>query len=127
MTTEIREVVTKLIETFQPYADSYETHGLIAEATRALHKEPCSSAPTPKVLVGQGVLTMVLNALRRDAEAGREVRGEMANELIKTIEYPDLKAALEGERARILSIFAQELECSEYERIDAIIRALVDE
>ncbi len=37
-----------------------------------------------------------------------------------------LKAALAAERNRILSIFASELECTEYERIDAIIRALGD-
>ncbi len=38
-----------------------------------------------KVTVDAGALQMVINALRKDAEEGKVVRGEMADELLKTI------------------------------------------
>ena len=38
---------------------------------------------TDMVLIDKGAVTMALNALRRDAAAGKEVRGEMADEIEK--------------------------------------------
>jgi hypothetical protein len=38
-----------------------------------------------KILIDQGALQMVVNALRRDAADGRAVRGEMANELLQSV------------------------------------------
>lgn len=37
------------------------------------------------ILVNAGALQMVINALRRDAEEGKVVRGEMADELLATV------------------------------------------
>lgn len=37
-----------------------------------------------RVLVDQATLQLALNALRRDAEAGRPIRGEIADELLRT-------------------------------------------
>ena len=38
-----------------------------------------------KVTVDAGALQMVINALRKDAEEGKVVRGEMVDELLKTV------------------------------------------
>lgn len=51
------------------------------------HLDPLYARPVPAIpegwrLVNAGALAMVVNALRRDAEEGRPVRGEMADELI---------------------------------------------
>jgi hypothetical protein len=52
--------------------------------------EPDSSTEIPTklrnmVMVDSGALSMVLNALRRDAEEGKTVRGEMADALESTM------------------------------------------
>ena len=43
------------------------------------------SIPSGMCLVNAGALQMVINALRRDAEEGKAVRGEMADELLATV------------------------------------------
>lgn len=47
-------------------------------------KEPVHPAGT-RVSVDAGALQMVINALRRDATEGKLVRGEMADELERTV------------------------------------------
>ena len=50
--------------------------------------------PPGCVAVNAGALQMVVNALRRDADDGKTVRGEMADELIAATQWP--QAAQEG-------------------------------
>jgi hypothetical protein len=47
-----------------------------------IEARPVPAIPDGWRLVKSGALAMVVNALRRDAEDGRPVRGEMADELL---------------------------------------------
>ena len=59
------------------FAGDRECDPHIVEAPAA--PQPAQGVPDGMVLVDRGVLNMVINALRRDAEEGRQVRGEMAD------------------------------------------------
>lgn len=56
--------------------------GMFVGCTTPLYARPVTAIPDGWKLVNAGALAMVVNALRRDAEEGRPVRGEMADELI---------------------------------------------
>lgn len=59
------------------------------------------SVPSGMCLVNAGALQMVINALRRDAEEGKVVRGEMADELLASVEQAQADA-LDAARYRFL-------------------------
>ena len=64
------------------WADLLAAAEVITEAEYIELATPAPAIPAGWRLVKSGALAMVINALRRDAEEGRPVRGEMADELL---------------------------------------------
>ena len=67
---------------------------LAEEAVRAKHfPDAAKMVPDWCVIVGRAEISVVINALNRDAEDGKPVRKEMADELIHSMERAMLASA----------------------------------
>ena len=68
-----------------PEPSDGECHALAVAISAAAQAVLLESVPSGMCIVNAGALQMVINALRRDAEEGKVVRGEMADELLSTV------------------------------------------
>lgn len=82
-----------------PFSESH-IHGYAEADMRAYAREAVGlhmqAVPDRMVLVDRGLLSIVINALRRDAEEGRQVRGEMADLLSEAQAAPKPSVTTRG-------------------------------